>query len=479
MTMAMQAVNVVPMGPKVLRIGVIQAGKIVEERIIRKRETVSIGSSERNHFVMAALPPRFELFQLVGNDYILNFTDEMKGRVGLPGGVQDLQQLRQSGGARNAGTYWQVKLSDSSRGKVTIGDTTLLFQFVTPPPVTPRPQLPAAARGGFVKGIDWVFTAFVTFSFMIHFGFIIYLENADWPLEEGIGEIPEEISRMLFDEPPPPPVEEDVPPPDETPTEPDTPAEQPPQQQQQASRGQSSGQASASRGENSGAQGQSNAEATARMAAEAAAAAEQLLVGALGGGAESALNDVLRGGAVTGNAADVLAQASGVGVAAGGTGGQLRSRGGGGTGSGEGGGLGSLAAAGGAGATQQRQEGTEVVEVRVRGNLRLLDNDGDMTGSGDFDQRVVVNLIRQRISAIRACYERELRRNPQLNGKVTVEFTIQTTGTVSGVRATENTTGDDAVAACVVSTVQRFRFNPGPEGGSVTFSYPFVFAPQN
>jgi TonB family protein len=477
MTMAMQAVNVVPTGPKVLRIGVIQGGKIVEERIIRKRETVSIGSSERNHFVVASLPPRFDLFQLVGNDYILNFTEEMKGRVGLPGGVQDLQHLRQSGGARNAGTHWQVKLNDNSRGKVTIGDTTLLFQFVSPPPVTPRPQLPAAVRGGFVKGIDWVFTAFVTFSFMIHFGFIIYLENADWPLDEGIGEIPEAISRMIFEEPTPPPVPEETPQTEETPTETaeTTPAEQPQQPQQRST---SSGQQSASRGENSGSDSRSNAEATARIAAEAAAAAEQLLVGALGGGAESALNDVLRGGAVTGNAADVLAQASGVGVASGGTGGQLRTRGGGGTGSGEGG-LGSLAAAGGAGATQQRQEGAEVVEVRVRGNLRFLDSDGDMTGSGDFDQRVVVNLIRQRISAIRACYERELRRNPQLSGKVTVEFTIQTTGTVSGVRATENTTGDDAVAACVVSTVQRFRFNPGPEGGSVTFSYPFVFAPQN
>ena len=39
-------------------------------------------------------------------------------------------------------------------------------------------------------------------------------------------------------------------------------------------------------------------------------------------------------------------------------------------------------------------------------------------------------------------------------------------------------TNDPAVAQCVVETVKRFRFNPGPEGGSVTYSYPFVFAPQ-
>ena len=88
MTMAMQAVNIKPIGPKVLRIGVIQGGKIVEERIVRKRETVTVGSSERNHFVLNAsgIAPRFELFQLVGNDYILNFTETMSGRVGLPVG---------------------------------------------------------------------------------------------------------------------------------------------------------------------------------------------------------------------------------------------------------------------------------------------------------------------------------------------------------------------------------------------------------
>ena len=110
MTMAMQAVQNRPTGPKVLRIGLIQGGKIVEERIIRKRETVTVGSSEKNHFVVQGpgLSSRFELFQLVGNDYILNFTEEMRGRVGLAGGVQEFDQLRKSGGARKAQGYHQV-----------------------------------------------------------------------------------------------------------------------------------------------------------------------------------------------------------------------------------------------------------------------------------------------------------------------------------------------------------------------------------
>ncbi|HJL30316.1 MAG TPA: energy transducer TonB, partial [Polyangiaceae bacterium LLY-WYZ-15_(1-7)] len=207
MTMAMQAVATKPQGPKVLRIGLIQDGKIIEERIIRRRETVSVGTSEKNHFIVQAkgLPARFDLFQLVGSDYILNFTADMKGRVGLPGGVQQLEQLRASGGARNAGSHWQVKLSDTSRGKIVVGNVTILFQFVVPPPVTPRPQLPAAARGGFVAGIDWLFTAFVVFSYMTFFGFVIYLENADWPIQQGIAAVPESVARLIFEEPAPPP----------------------------------------------------------------------------------------------------------------------------------------------------------------------------------------------------------------------------------------------------------------------------------
>jgi len=206
MTMAMQAVQVKSSGPKVLRLGLIQGGKIIEEKIIRTRETVTIGTSERNHFVITApkMPPRFEIFQLVGSDYILNFTDDMTGRVGLPAGVQDLAQLRSSGAARQAGTHHQVKLNDNSRGKIVVGDTTILFQFVSPPPVQPRPQLPAAVRGGFAKSIDWMFTAFVVFSVMTHFGFVVYLQNADWEIEQGISTIPEKYAKLIFQEPEPP-----------------------------------------------------------------------------------------------------------------------------------------------------------------------------------------------------------------------------------------------------------------------------------
>lgn len=467
MTMAMQAVDIkAASGPKVLRIGVIQQDRMVEERVVRKRETVNVGSSERNHFVVAGLPATYPLFELVGSDYILNFTDEMRGKVGLAGGVQELSQLRASGAARNAGAYWQVKLNDQSRGRVSIGDTTLLFQFIDPPPVQTRPQLPAAVMQGFTAGIDWLFTAFVMFSFMSHFGFIIFLENADWPMPPSLSTIPPELIETLVEPMEPEPVEAPV----------EDTGEEAEEAEEVAEASDSSSSDSEASDAPSSESERAAADSDARMAAEdAMAAVDMMLLGALGG-ESGALADVLAGGAVTGSAADVMATADGVGVASGGATG-LRERGGGSAVGGATAGLGGLAAAGGS-AGRAREEGGTVTEAAPRGRFRAVSGADDESGSGDFDVQAVIRLINTRRAAITRCYETQLRSDPTLSGRVAVSMTIQESGSVTNVRATENTTGSDEVASCVVRVISGFRFNPGPEGGSVSYSFPFVFEPS-
>lgn len=470
MTMAMAAVNTRAVsGPKVLRIGVIQGDRMVEERVIRSRETVTVGSSERNHFVVADLPASFDLFLLQGADYVLNFNDEMRGKVGLSGGVQELSQLRSTGAARKEGTYWQIKLNDQSRGRVTIpgkggnADTTLLFQFIDPPPVQPRPQLPAAVMQGFTANLDWLFTAFVMFSFMSHFGFVIFLENADWPMPPSLATLPPDIVEFMVEpEEPPPPA-----PVDDSATEDATEDATEVAEETTSSDSDSSDASSEATSE-----ARERADASASIAAaDAAASAEHLLLGALGEG--GALADVLAGGAVTSSAADVLATADGVGVADS-SGGTLRERGGGGRVDGVAGGLGGLR---GAGEPSGPREVTPVEETAPRGRFRAASDDVDESGSGSFDMAAVVRMINTRRAAITRCYETQLRANPTLAGRVRVSMTIVESGSVSGVRAVENTTGSEEVASCVVRVVQGFRFNPGPTDGSVTYAFPFVFEP--
>src|SRR5690349_3336317 len=168
MTAVMRAVAA-NAGPKVLRIGVVQAGRVAEERIIKQRVHVTVGASEKNMFVVSSqnLPATFRLFELVGNDYHLNFLDGMTGRIALPTGISDLSMLKGQAKRSAQGAY-QVRLTEDSRGKVVIGDTTFLFQFVAPPPIQPKPQLPVAVLRG-ASAIDWNTTIIAALSFLCHF----------------------------------------------------------------------------------------------------------------------------------------------------------------------------------------------------------------------------------------------------------------------------------------------------------------------
>ena len=70
---------------KILRIGLIQNGKILVERLLRRREPVTIGQSPRNTFEISSgdLPKSFTLFELKGDNYVLNFKHGMNGKLSI------------------------------------------------------------------------------------------------------------------------------------------------------------------------------------------------------------------------------------------------------------------------------------------------------------------------------------------------------------------------------------------------------------
>ena len=120
-----------------------------------------------------------------------------------------------------------------------------------------------------------------------------------------------------------------------------------------------------------------------------------------------------------------------------------------------------------------------IEEVRLRRPPFTIEvDDGFDDGPGVFDPRIVASAVRRRIRSIRICYEHEISRHPDLAGKLTVRFTIQEAGNVSNVRTLENRTGSLGLAECVGRNLRSMRFNPGPDGGEVSFTFPFVFAAQ-
>ena len=84
---------------KILRIGIIQGGRIVEERLVRKRENITIGQSAKNLFVVPseALPRQWLLFEISGSHYVAHFSDGMDARIAVGNEIISLSQLRQTG----------------------------------------------------------------------------------------------------------------------------------------------------------------------------------------------------------------------------------------------------------------------------------------------------------------------------------------------------------------------------------------------
>jgi hypothetical protein len=185
--------------PKILRIGIIQGGRIVEERLVRKRENITIGQSARNMFVVPseALPRNWLLFQVSGNQYVAHFSEGMDARIAVGNEIISLAQLKQTGKIHKKGQSYELPLDDRSRGKITLADMTILFQFVTPPIPQPRPQLPASVRGSVTSDLDWFFTTIAAISFLVHLSLVIYLRSVDWPRKPDIEDVPDRFVQMV------------------------------------------------------------------------------------------------------------------------------------------------------------------------------------------------------------------------------------------------------------------------------------------
>ena len=101
---------------------------------------------------------------------------------------------------------------------------------------------------------------------------------------------------------------------------------------------------------------------------------------------------------------------------------------------------------------------------------------GAMMVSGRLPPEVIQRIVRQSFGRFRFCYEKGLRNNPNLQGRVSARFEIRTDGAVGSVSSGGSDMPDSAVVSCVVRAFYGFAF-PQPEGGSVTVVAPIMFSP--
>jgi TonB family protein len=94
-----------------------------------------------------------------------------------------------------------------------------------------------------------------------------------------------------------------------------------------------------------------------------------------------------------------------------------------------------------------------------------------------FDPSLLARAIRSHLAQVRACYERALKRRPDIGGKLVLRFTLTPAGTVASVEVEEDTLGDPEVTACVRAAIGLWRFPAPPR--KVEVSFPFVFQPSS
>ncbi len=450
---------------KILRVGLIQKGRIIEERLLRKRESVTVGWSPRNTFVIPvqALPSSFLLFELQRTGYLLNFKEGTKGRLSLDQGVVELADLVKQGKARRKGDFFQIVLGDKARGKVQLGEVTLLFQFVTPPPLPPRLKLPATARGGLFSSVDWGLFSFTLVSALLIIVPTVYIRFfVHFPEVVRWKEPPREVTQIL--------TKDDFPQKD---------IDKGKEEAKEEVKEEVKEEKKEEKKETVASSAKPDPEAAARAEAERKRVLAQkvrgktlikfLTTNADSEGGGRSMVDALAQGSSRTRLDDAFAGATGVASASA----EMERSRRGGAGADDTGSVATIKDLAASGAQKTVASAGERTERKVTANIQVSGPEKTF-GTGRMAPDEIARVVRSRISGVKSCYERELKKDPALAGKVVVQFTIGEIGRVTDCKVASATMNNPNVGRCICGRMGSWRFPP-PTGGTVTVSYPFVF----
>lgn len=462
MTQAMSTA-LVANAPKALRIGVLVGTRLVAERVFRGDVRVSIGRTERATLAVddPSVPDHLELFTVRGDDRALSMDPRVGGRVSDGARTLELPALRGDSPWRAIDAQW--------RGRLSVGDATVLFQFVVAPPDAPRAQLPVSIRTRPMREMDWTWNACAAAFLAVAVAGSAWAEYVYDPV---VDEEVADIRRMvrLMAEPAAPDHEPDAPERAQGAATAPSPADRTASREAPRSTRDRTGHPAPQRDPSRDA---ADAAAAAERAARAAMGAlERTTFSALTGALEhgnGTARDQLALGATQQATIEDLQRTNGVSTAA-------RT------------GIGQRTATDPSGdhglcgedclrartiqpTTPAITSGDPPRERRVA--PLTIPNEEPIDGVGEVDAGAVASRIRGQLGGIRSCYERALRDNPALRGRVEVRFTLGENGRIARTTASGMSEAPE-VATCVAQRLRALAY-PQPRGGSVDFMFPFVF----
>ncbi len=445
----------------VLKIRWMQDDTVVEDRFLHAKGEVSIGSDPSNTFITdQGQIVKHSLFLKNDRGYLLSFLDGMTGVITLADNTKvSLEQLKEK--ARKVGKSYRVQLPERVKGKIVLGRTTILFQMVPPPPALQPLHLPRRMRGGLHATFDPIWMGFLVFSAILHIGTLVYVGTKDLPPREDLFATAAEVQDIPLNESEITLVPEvEIPEPEipEAPGEgeggeeeepaPEKPVEQPPQPQKTQTAQQ------APKEEDVTTKGILGL-ITAKKKRPGA------FVNILDSASDRDVEEVvskITGVQMAKRDVDIEAAKRARGIS-GKTGRTVDIEG-----------LGKKPLTNLQGV--EIEEKKRIAKVDVSGTIKPV----SANLLGEDYARAVRDTVSENSTGIKYCYDRELKRNPTLRGKVVVEFTIGTDGRVKKFRIVEQDTTlqSDSVTSCILRKVKRWRF-PKPQK-AITLQFPFVFS---
>lgn len=444
-------------GRRSLRVAAVLGDQIIQERLLRERKQVTLGQSPGSTISapLDTLPAEATLFT-VGADggYELHITESMDGRLADGGDMRPLASWREDRALRQ-GEVWVLPVSDSARGKLTVGDLTLMFQFVDEPARHAPVRLPDSVRSSFFDRIDPTLAIVLAISLLVHFGVGFYAYQRDRVIKKRTERVfnatfeqrTVAVADLDFDQPKEPTAEA-----------PAEKKEDKPAPKDEAPRSKPSGKPRTERAREPGGGGRS-AEEALQLQEEAIALANNLLSddfseSGIGGGSSDRdpKNDL--GDAIA------AVRRSGARVEVGGGAGGRGTRGEPTTeiGTGQG------PQVEGPGQTTTRTE-EKVREKVPKGRIKMGDSStlDETTLRPDDVLRKIQTVY---MNGLLRCQKDLLKRDPSAGGRVNLRFTVGETGRVVRVKADGF---DPGVDRCIETQANNWRFGvPKDEDGEIT-----------
>ncbi|MEE9385613.1 MAG: AgmX/PglI C-terminal domain-containing protein [Nannocystaceae bacterium] len=392
------------------------------------------------------LPSQPGSFEYKDGSYYLSVPPHVRGKIRLGRLTTTLTQLRM----KIEGDGLRLKLPPNARGKLLVGDSTLLFQFARPAAVPVRLPFPPGLRSGLrIFGTAKLDLQCYAASLVGVGGYVLYMGVlAEPPLES------EPDQRMLeamgiFQRDSDEPSEEEAPEEEEQVLAQEDEKEKEEEVEEDDT--------------------EVLKEKPKKFSEEAIKKARGVgiarVLGTYGGPGEGTVFDVIQG--TENNLGDLFAMGMTQTVMA--DGGEISPFMAGGEG---------ITAHGAMSANEglATRDGPEVAggkkrERKVKGRVKSKTTDI----FGDVDKKVVNATIRRRMSALQHCYEKALRAQPSLKGKITYSITVSAMGRVSSVQIEQDSLGSASVRNCTTAKIKGWRFpsEGAQESAEVTFNVVF------